>query len=80
MAGLSYCSSWVMFQDPGLSSFKSGRYFVGLPSLGKTASAEVQLQVWVREKQQGTTDQETVEEGTGCQEVTTYWYNGLERA
>ena len=82
MAGLGHCSSWVMFfENLGLSSFKSGSSSMGLPSLGTTASAKIQLQVWVGEEQQGAADQEVVEDdGRGCQEVRSHWYNRLERA
>lgn len=54
---------------------------MGLPSLGTTASAKVQLQVLVGEEQQGAADQEVVEDdGRGCQEMRSHWCNGLERS
>lgn len=64
-----------------MSSFKSGSSSMGLPSLGTTASAKVQLQVLVGEEQQGAADQEVVEDdGRGCQEMRSHWCNGLERS
>lgn len=80
MAGLRHCSSWVMFRERGLEQFQKQQMLCGY-SLGKTASAKVQLQVWVGEEQQGTADREVVEDdGRGCQEVRSHWCNGLERA